>query len=336
MAAKQDGISQINSFDDVHLIHQAIPELDWQDVNLRTDLFGKTLNYPILINAMTGGTETATKINSKLATLAQRFGFGMAVGSQSIAIKDRSLRNSFALVRKSIPNGLVIANISARESVENARIAIDMIEADAIQLHFNVPQELSMPEGERNFKGVISNVMELAQSLPIPVIAKEVGFGFSREAIQQLINAGVANFDIGGTGGTNFIQIEDQRGGYFKQHLDTWGISTVCSLAETITAAEDIKVIASGGIKSAMQITKALALGADVCAMAGWFLKVLWNAGWEALIEQTQDLLYLLQSIFLMTGSSNIIEMKNKPVVITGLTAEYLRARDIDLKYWHR
>ena len=260
----------------------------------------------------------------------------MAVGSQTIALEDPGWRESFTVVRDFNPDGIVIANLSATVGSEAARAAVKMIDADAIQLHFNVPQELAMPEGDRHFRGIIKKVSEIVEDCPVPVIAKEVGFGFSRESIEQLYHAGVRIFDTGGQGGTNFITIEDKRGGTFQGELDTWGIPTAISLAEIVSCNLPLQIIASGGIRSAADTAKALALGADMVGIAGLLLRVLLNEGADELDRWISSFLYRLQAVFLMSGARDIITIRQKPLVILGQTSEWLRARGIDPQYWSR
>jgi isopentenyl-diphosphate delta-isomerase len=149
------------------------------EISLETEFLGKTLSCPILINALTGGTEQARRINFNLSLLAEKYGLAMAVGSQTVAIEDPGLRDTFRVARRNHPEGVIVANLSASSSVREALEAVEMIDADGLQLHFNVPQELAMGEGDRNFRGIIENVGQIVDSCPVPVIAKEVGFGFS-------------------------------------------------------------------------------------------------------------------------------------------------------------
>jgi isopentenyl-diphosphate delta-isomerase len=311
-----------------------VPELSIDDIDLSSYFLSKTLLYPLVINAITGGTSEAHRINRSLGALAREHGLAMAVGSQTLAIHERELRNTFNIVRKENPQGIILANVSAAASLEQALEAVDMIEADGLQLHFNIPQELAMPEGDRDFSGVIEKVAYLVKKCPVPIIAKEVGFGFSREAALRLYEAGVRCFDIGGMGGTNFVAIEDQRQGLFAHEYDAWGIPTAMSLGEVLALEKSVKVIATGGMRTALDGVKALAMGADLLGMAGPLLKIMVTEGDTALQQYLQGYLYRLKAGLLMTGSHNIEELQQKPTVILGKTAQWLTARGIDVHRW--
>lgn len=317
-------------------MHNSIPELDMEEIDLSCQFLGKKLNLPLILNAITGGTPLAEEINCNLALLAKKYGIAMAVGSQTISIDNPELAATFSIVREINPEGIIIANIGANRPVEDALAAVEMIKADALQLHFNVPQELAMREGDRSFKGIIDNVARIIERCPVPVIAKEVGFGFSRESAVLLYQAGVKIIDVGGTGGTNFIVIEDKRGGMFGGELDSWGLPTAWSLAEVLSLRLPFTVIASGGIRTALDAAKALAMGADLVGIAGSFLKVLLKEGAGKLEKMVDEMLYRLQAVFLMTGARNIYELRKKPVLITGRTGEWLRLRGIEPEDWAR
>ncbi len=304
------------------------------EIDLSTNFLGKKMDLPIIVNAITGGTAKAEKINKILARMTRKYNIAMAVGSQTIAIKSPEVADTFAVVRKENPQGIVLANIGANEAVAHVIEAIEMIGADAVQLHFNIPQELAMWEGNRNFKGILSNVKEIVTHSPVPVIAKEVGFGFSREAVFALFNAGVKNFDIGGKGGTNFIVIEDQRGGLFQGEFNDWGIPTAYSLVEALSLKLPIEIIASGGIRTTLDITKSLAMGADYVGIAGLFLKLIINQNEENLEKIINNMIYRLKASLLMCGAKNIRELRQKPVIIIGQAKEYLEARNIDTACW--
>lgn len=306
------------------------------EVDLSCLFASKKMDLPIIVNAITGGTEKAYEINKVLARMAKKYNIAMAVGSQTIAISEPELIKTFSVVRDENPEGIILANIGANRATDDVLKAIEMIKADAIQLHFNIPQELAMREGDRSFKGTIKNVTEIIRISPVPVIAKEVGFGFSKESIQILFDTGIRYFDISGKGGTNFITIEDQRDGMFGGELDSWGNPTAFSLAETVSLGLPITIIASGGIRTTLDTIKSLAMGANYVGIAGSFLKLLVNQGQNELNQNINDLIYRLKAAFLMTGSKNISELQKKPVIILGKTEQYLRARNIDPAFWGR
>ncbi len=320
----------------IHLLNDSVPELDLEEIDLGSIFLGKKLKFPLLINAITGGTRQAAQINQALSALAARQQIAMAVGSQTIAIEDPGLRYTFALVREANPEGIILANVSAASGVKEALEAVEMIKADGLQLHFNIPQELAMPEGDRSFKGILKQVEKIKENCPVPIIAKEVGFGFSRESIERIYQTGVKIFDIGGQGGTNFVSIEDQRRGMFGSELDGWGIPTAVSLIEALSLELPVKIIASGGIRSALGAAKALALGADMVGMAGSLLKILLNQGPVKLEQEMEALLYRLKAVFLMTGARNLEELQEKPLIILNETAQWIESRGIDNKWSRR
>ena len=184
---------------------------------------GQGLSLPLIINAMTGGIQEAWDFNRDISELGAQFNIGVAVGSQTIALENRQLAESFKIVRKVNPEGLILANVAANAEPQMAVRAAEMIEADGLQLHLNIPQELAMREGDRRFKGLKDNIAEIVHLSPVPVIAKEVGFGMSRETAQQLFDTGVRFFDVGGRGGTNFIAIEQARSGVLADEFSSWG-----------------------------------------------------------------------------------------------------------------
>lgn len=306
------------------------------NIDLSSDFLSKKLAYPLIINAITGGTDEARRINRSLAMLTRKYGLAMAVGSQTLAIHDPALRHTFSVVREENPHGVILANVSALSPVDEALQAVDMVQADGLQLHFNVAQELAMPEGDRDFAGVIDNIARLVEQSPVPVIAKEVGFGFSREAAEKLCEAGVRNFDIGGKGGTNFVAIEDQRQGLFAHEFDDWGIPTAVSLAELLTLEYPVHLTATGGIRTALDGVKALAMGAQLIGMAGSLLKILVNDGETALEKYLNGYLYRLKAGMLLTGAVSLEKLQQKPVIILGETASWLTARGIDINRWAR
>jgi isopentenyl-diphosphate delta-isomerase len=323
-----------SGFEDIYLLNDSVPDLSWQDIDLKTSFLGKSLRYPVLINALTGGTEQGRNINGILARMANKYGLAMAVGSMTIALEKTSALNSFTIVREVNPDGVIIANCGANITSDQAGEIVKMIGADGLQLHFNVPQELAMVEGDRDFRGIINNVGRIVETCPVPVIAKEVGFGFSREAMEKLYAVGIRIFDNGGCGGTNFLVIEDLRNGKFDNQIDEWGIPTAASLAELTSLQLPIQIVASGGIRTAVNAAKAIAMGADMVGITGLFLKVLMQRSEEELDQHIEKLLYQLESVFLMSGAQNCAHIRSKPVLILGKMAEWLRARNIDPTKW--
>lgn len=294
------------------------------------------MSLPLIINAMTGGIDEALAFNRDISELAARFNIGLAVGSQTIALENKQLASSFKIVRKVNPKGIILANVAANAEPRLAFKAVEMIEANGLQLHLNVPQELAMKEGDRKFRGLLDNIAEIVQLSPVPVIAKEVGFGISRETAQQLFAGGVRFFDVGGRGGTNFISIEQARSGLLADEFASWGIPTAASIAELTSLYWPMVIVATGGIRSGLTAAKALALGANLVGMAGQFLKTWTNRGMGALDDEMQRFQYHLKSAMLMTGARDLADLHRRPLVIGGPTAEWLTARGIDVALWAR
>lgn len=324
---------KLTGFDDVELIHQALPDLNLADIDISTHFLNKKLAAPFLIEAITGGTTESLQINKQLALGAAKSGIAMAVGSQTAALDNPAVVRTFSIVREYNPNGLILANLAANVSVENALHAIEMIKADGLQLHLNIAQELMMEEGDRNFKGTSDSIQKIIQASPVPVIIKEVGFGVSRETAVKLHQLGAAIIDIGGAGGTNFAAIENKRR---QNPLSTewynWGIPTVASIFECQDAQLPIQVIASGGIDSGIKAAKALALGAILVGGATVFLKsVTAEQNAVSLTNTIDSWSHDLKMAMLMTNAVNLKELNNKPVVIMGKTREWLINRKIAL-----
>ncbi|WP_335869736.1 type 2 isopentenyl-diphosphate Delta-isomerase [Bacillus sp. 2205SS5-2] len=315
------------AFDDIVFVHHSLPNTSVEDVRLQTKIGELTLSSPIFINAMTGGGgENTQKINQELAIAARETGIAIAVGSQMAAIKDPSERKTFEIVRKTNPNGVVLANIGSEASVSQALEVVEMIDADALQIHLNVIQELAMPEGDRSFQGALERISAISTALPIPVIVKETGFGMSAEAVSLLDQTEVTAVDVGGFGGTNFSKIENARRKRLVTYFDDWGIPTPISIIEARSSFTR-DVIASGGIQTALDVIKSVALGAKATGMAGTLLKVLVEQSLENLLEEIQgiheDLAYLMCAL----GVTKIEELLNVPMVISGESYHWLKVR---------
>lgn len=305
---------------DVFLEHNALPELNLEDIDTKTEFLGRTINYPIMINAMTGGNELSQEINRDLSRLAKEFNIPMAVGSQTIAIEEENSRESFKVVREVIgQEGMVISNLSGQASLEDAKKALEIIDGDAIQIHLNVAQELAMAEGDRDFKGIINNIENIVKNIDKPVIVKEVGFGISKDVASRLYDIGVRNIDISGTGGTNFIEIENLRNiGMDLTDLYNWGIPTAVSLIQCRELPKDLNLIASGGIRNSMDIVKSVVLGANVVGISGELLSYLIHGGYENAKKYLLEMIYKLQIMMLLLGKKNIEELRRANYKITG------------------
>lgn len=254
----------------------------------------------------------------------------MAVGSQSIAIKHPYLDESFKIVRRVNPDGLIIANVAANVAPDIALQAVDMLQADALQLHLNTAQELFMEEGDRDFSEIEKNIARIIEISPVEVIVKEVGFGISKETAKKLFSLGVFWIDVGGSGGTNFIDIESKR--YKKRLLEPpveWGIPTAASLLEVKDVASSINMIASGGIRTALDVIKCFALGASAVAIAGPFLQLIKNEGKEDLIEYICQLQEDIKRLMLLSGVKNPIEMQKVDIIISGKLREWQLQRKL-------
>ena len=317
----KSGYINYTLFDDVFVEHNALPELNLSEIDTRIKFLGNNVNYPIMINAITGGTEFSREINRELSKIAKKYNIPMAVGSQTIALKNKDSHKSFKIVRETIGNnGVIIANLSGYASVEEAKYAMDILDADGIQLHLNPAQELVMREGDRDFKGILENIANMITSVEKPVIVKEVGFGISRDVVQRLHKVGVRYVDISGKGGTNFIEIEDGRNDEMDfSDIYSWGIPTALSLIQCKDIGEDLKIISSGGIKTSLDILKSLILGAHMVGIGGMILRKLIEDGYEVADKYMEGLIYKLKVLMALTGSKNIEELKNTPYKIKGV-----------------
>jgi len=315
-------------WDDLHLVYQALLKTDLKDVDTSITLFNKKLALPLIINAMTGGAKGLEKYNRVFAEIAYEFGLGMAVGSQTAAVHHKAEVYTFQVVRKVNPQGLIFANVSAGVNPETALAAVEMIEADALQLHLNGVQELVMKEGDREFKHWALNIEKICRLVSVPVIIKEVGNGISWEIAKKLCELGVSGIDTGGSGGTNFASIELARNQRKNlEFLRFWGIPSAASLLEVCSLNLAVTIIASGGITNSLEAMKALAVGADAVGIAGKFLQVFAQEGEEGLRKFICNFSDELRLMMLLTGAQNVADIRKVPVVITGFIREWCEQR---------
>lgn len=304
-------------------MHRALPEIDLADVDASVTLFGKTLSVPLLISSMTGGADMARRINQNLAIAAQKHGVAMGVGSQRAAIEDETLAHTFK-IRQHAPDILLFANVGAVQlnygyGAKECQRAVDMIEADALILHFNVLQEAVQPEGDTNFAGLLKQVEAVTKKVNVPVIAKEVGWGFSERDVQALANAGVSAIDVAGSGGTSWSEVEFYRA-KTKKHANVarsfadWGIPTADAILYARAGAPSLPVIASGGLRNGLDVAKSIALGATLGGLAGPFLKAA-DVSSEAVDELIDELTAQIRISMLCTGSSSIADLQKAELI---------------------
>jgi len=306
--------------------HQALPEINLDDIDLSVEVFGKRLRAPLLISSMTGGTPEAAVINHNLATAAQETGIAMGLGSQRAAIEHPELAKTFQ-VRSVAPDALLFANLGAIQlnygyTVDHCKRAVDMIEADALILHLNALQEAVQPEGQTHFSGLLKKIEAVCSELPVPVIAKEVGWGFSEETAGLLASVGVAAIDVAGAGGTSWSQVEMHRATSESQKrlaaaFIDWGIPTAESIINVRCADPNILIFASGGIRSGIDIAKSIALGACLGGMAGPFLKAAAQSA-ELTVSTINEVRREIQVCMFAAGASGIIQLRNTPLIHRG------------------
>ncbi|MDZ5712024.1 type 2 isopentenyl-diphosphate Delta-isomerase [Jeotgalibacillus haloalkalitolerans] len=328
--ALSDRQSGMTGFDELMIVHQSLPDTAVDEVSLHSEVGGLLLSSPFFINAMTGGGgEKTSEINAALARAAKDTGIALSVGSQMSAIKDRQERHTYQVVRKENPDGLIFGNIGSEATVAQAVEAAEMIEADALQIHLNVIQELAMPEGDRSFNGALERIARIADELPIPVIVKETGFGISREAAQKLDKTSIRAIDAGGYGGTNFSSIENNRQERKKLFFNDWGIPTAASILETASVTSK-DVLASGGIHKSSDVLKSLILGASAAGIAGSFLRILTEQGEKQLVEEIkyfqEDLIMMMTAL----GCKSVADLHRVPVVIKGDLYHWLSVRGLN------
>jgi isopentenyl-diphosphate delta-isomerase len=334
-----------SGFEDIHFIHKALPEINKEKIDLSIDFLGHRLSAPLIVGAMTGGTAEAAKINSIIAESVENLQLGMGVGSQRVAIEDQNLEKTFAIARKKAPSAFLIANIGGVQlvhgyGVKEVRKMIQMIDADAVAIHLNALQEAIQPEGQTSFKGIINKIVEITDVLDTPVIVKETGCGIALEEAKKLEAAGVKAIEVAGVGGTSFAAVEFFRTKGEENHVQhllgaafwDWGIPTVTSIAE-VNQGVQIPIIASGGVRTGLDIAKALAMNATLTSIAQPVLRAAVCG-----VKETRDLLSFLlaelETVMFLVGARKIKDLSAVPVIITGKTAEWLRLRGCDLEMY--
>ncbi len=315
--------SKTTGLEAIEFIHCALPEFDYADIRLDTSFLGKRISAPLLVSAMTGGANRAAAINANIARACEAIRLPFAVGSQRVALEggdngglDRSLR-AFA------PSVPILANLGAAQfnlgfGSEEARRAVEMIDADALYIHLNPLQEAVQPEGNRNWSGLFDKIVSVADALDVPVAVKEVGFGISAELAQRFCEAGIQIIDVAGAGGTNWATVEAARSNNKQRaRLATtfagWGISTADAILASRKACPQATIIASGGITSGVDIAKAIRLGADLAGSAAGVLTAA-NESVGALTDFLELVIEELKIACFCTGSKDLDALRSAPL----------------------
>jgi isopentenyl-diphosphate delta-isomerase len=310
-----------NDFDRIRFKHQSLPESNLVNLDMTVTLFNKRFPLPFFINAMTGGSEQAKNMNERLAKLARHFKIPIATGSLSIAMKQPALLETFQVIRQVYPEAFIIGNIGAGHDWAYVESVKKLFSMQALQIHVNAPQEVLMPEGDKNLVGWTNKVKEVQAHIDIPLIIKEVGFGMSRETIKTLIECGVQYIDVAGRGGTNFAKIENARRTSALSIFDDWGLSTVESLLEA--QGMNATIIASGGIRHGLDIVKAFALGAKAVGLSGYFLKLVSEHSFEEAIQAIEKLILEMKSAMMMLGVTNLLQLNQAPLILDSALLAY-------------
>jgi isopentenyl-diphosphate delta-isomerase len=324
-------------FDDVHLVHDALPELNPGAIDTSLDFLGHRLRLPLVIASMTGGHARGGEVNALLAMAAEDAGIAMGLGSQRAALVDPGLAETYTIARHVAPTAFLIANVGVAQladggglTVEEVERLIAMIRADALAIHLNAAQELVQPEGEPNARGWEAAIEAVSRRVSIPVIAKETGSGISARVAARLRNAGIAAIDVGGAGGTSFAQIETDRarlrGDEHRERLGRmlarWGIPTCVSVVEA--SRTGLPVIATGGVRSGEDAAKAMALGATAVGVARPLLEAVVTTGADGARAWIEGFGHELRAAMYLTGSAEVANLRSASKVVTGDTKQWL------------
>lgn len=339
--ASGDGVETATAagWGDVRLVHDALPTVDADEVDLSVELLGARLRLPLVITGMTGGHAAAHEVNRVLASAAERHGVALGVGSQRAALRDASLVPTYAVAREAAPSAFLIANIGISQLLdqpgepalrrEDVARAIEMVRADALAVHLNYLEEMVQPEGQTRARGAAEALAELARTCPVPVIAKETGAGIGRATALRLAELGVRAIDVGGVGGTSFAAIEahrarergDDRRALLGERFTEWGLPTAVAVVASSTAG--VPLIATGGVRRGTDAAAALALGATAVGVGRPLLQAALRSASAADDWIAQFALELRAATFL-AGAARVADLRSVPRVILGPTREWL------------
>jgi len=334
-------------FEDLYLVHKALPEVNRKEIDLHTKFLDHSFSAPLVVESMTGGVASATKINAAIARAVEELGLGIGVGSQRVAVENLSLEKTFSVVRREAPHAFVMANLGAAQlvkgyGVREATRAVEMLQADALTIHLNPLQEAVQPEGETSYVGVTKAIGKIVDELDVPVIVKETGCGIGAAEARELDRVGVSAIDVAGAGGSSWAAVEfyrarrhsDEEGNGLGEAFWDWGIPTVASLVEVVRRVK-FPVIASGGIRSGIDMAKALAVGARLTGVAYPVLDPATH-GAEEVKKKLQSLLDELKTTMFLVGADSVEKLKKAPIIFTGKMAEWLTMRGFNVQIYAR
>lgn len=296
--------------DNVYIEHNAISDVSLDEIDTSIEFMDKKISMPLMIDAMTGGGSVSISINEDLSSICESLNIPMAVGSESIALSEEDSLESFELVKYK-ENLFRIGNLGFEREYEDFIFARDLIDANAMQVHLNLAQELVMKEGDNSYHSSLELIEKLVNDFDYPIIVKETGSGISKPVAKKLIDVGVKYIDVAGKGGTNFIEIEDLRDFEVDySDLYNWGIPTAKSIIDIRSISDDTFIIASGGVRTAMDLAKSIIIGADMAAMTGEVLNYLLHGGYDACESFLKEINLKLKIIMALLGVRNIDELK--------------------------
>src|SRR3989441_1335753 len=346
IALGQDiSVTQSANWNDVQFVHQALPEVDLDEIDTSVSFLGHRLRYPIFISSLTGGHDDVISINRNLARAAEHYGLALGVGSQRAGIINPEVISSYAITREHAPKTYLIANIGAPQliaqahhapfTIEQVEHAVTMIGANALAVHMNSLQEATQPEGDRRALGEAAALKRLTEKVSVPVIAKETGAGVCREQALLLRSCGVAAIDVGGAGGSSMPAMEaarsrsrgDERTMNIGLLYRDWGIATPIAVVEAGVAR--LPLISTGGVRSGLDIARALALGATLVGMGFPFLKAA-SESYEAVCELLESVVAEMKVAMQLSGAANIGQLREVDVVVTGETRNWLTLRGFE------
>ncbi len=346
IALGQDiSVTQSANWNDVQFVHQALPEVDLDEIDTSVSFLGHRLRYPIFISSLTGGHDDVTSINRNLARAAEHYGLALGVGSQRAGIVNPEVIGSYAITREHAPKTYLIANIGAPQliaqahhapfTIEQVEHAITMISANALAVHMNSLQEATQPEGDRRAVGEAAALKRLTEKVSVPVIAKETGAGVCREQALLLRSCGVAAIDVGGAGGSSMSALEAERSkarGDARTHnigllFRNWGIATPVSIIESKVAR--LPLISTGGVRTGLDIARALALGATLAGIGFPFLKAA-SQSYDAVCELLETIVTELKVAMQLSGAASIEQLQQTDLVVTGETRNWLSMRGFE------